>query len=51
VLIYAPEEKRRYFAQPKGYQVMPDEESFSFQRATLQVTPTQIISHQNARVH
>ena len=30
-LDYAPEEKRRYFAQLKGYQVMPDEELFSFQ--------------------
>jgi formylmethanofuran dehydrogenase subunit E len=49
--IYAPEEKRRYFAQLKGYQVMPDEELFSFQRVELQIPPKQTVSHQNARAH
>lgn len=50
-LTYAPEEKRRYFAQLQGYQIMPDDELFSFQRVELQIPPTQIISHQNARAH
>ncbi len=51
VLIYAPQEKRRYFAQPKGYQVMPDEELFSLQRVARQIPPTQTVSHQNVRAH
>jgi formylmethanofuran dehydrogenase subunit E len=46
---FAPEEKRRYFAQLQGYQVMPDEELFIFQSVELQTPATQIISHQNAR--
>jgi formylmethanofuran dehydrogenase subunit E len=49
-LVYAPEEKRRYFAQLKGYQVMPNEELLNFQQVELQISPMQIISHQNARV-
>ena len=48
-LDYVPGEKRRYFAQLQGYQVMPDEELFNFQWVDL-VTPADvIISHQNAR--
>jgi formylmethanofuran dehydrogenase subunit E len=50
-LEYAPDEKRRYFAQLQGYQVMPDEELFSFQRVEIQVPPLQVISHPNARAH
>lgn len=50
-LTYAPEEKRRYFAQLKGYQMMPDEELFIFQWVEMQTPPSQIISHQNARAH
>ena len=46
---YALEEKRRYFAQLQGYQVMPDEELFIFQWVELQTPASQIISHQNAR--
>ncbi len=49
-LEYAPEEKRHYFAQLKGYQVMPDEELFSFQHVELEIPPLQIISHQYRRV-
>jgi formylmethanofuran dehydrogenase subunit E len=49
-LAYAPEEKRHYFAQLKGYQVMPDEELFSFQRVQLVTPARQIMSRQNARV-
>ena len=48
-LVYAPGVKRRYFAQLKGYQVMPVEELFSFQEFKLLVPPEQIISHPNAR--
>src|SRR4030042_2462397 len=48
-LVYAPAEKRRYFAQLQGYQVMPDEELFNFQWVELRIPASQIISHQNAR--
>ena len=46
---YVPGEKRRYFAQLQGYQVMPDEELFSFTIVELSTPAAQIISHQNAR--
>jgi formylmethanofuran dehydrogenase subunit E len=46
---YAPEEKRHYFAQLKGYQVMPDDELFKFQKVELLTAASLIISHQNAR--
>jgi formylmethanofuran dehydrogenase subunit E len=49
-LVYAPEEKRHYFAQLEGYQRMPDEELFSFQQVELQIPAMEIISHQYARV-
>jgi formylmethanofuran dehydrogenase subunit E len=48
-LAYAPNEQRRYFAQLQGYQVMPDEELFNFQRVELQTPAKKLISHQNAR--
>lgn len=48
-LDYAQQEKRRYFAQLEGYQVMPDGELFSFQCVELCIPATQIISHRNAR--
>ncbi len=47
---YAPDEKRRYFAQLQGYQVMPDEELFSFQPVELLILPGVLLSHPNARV-
>jgi formylmethanofuran dehydrogenase subunit E len=47
--VYAPEEKRRYFAQLVGYQQMPDEELFNFHEVELRTPAEQIISHQNAR--
>ena len=50
-LEYAQNEKRRYFAQLQGYQVMPDEELFSFQLVELLIPPVQVISHPNARAH
>jgi formylmethanofuran dehydrogenase subunit E len=46
---YAPEEKRKYFAQLQGYQVMPEDELFSFIKVQLTTPAAQIISHQNAR--
>lgn len=48
-LVYAPQEKRRYYAQLEGYQIMPEEELFNFQEAVLTTPAEQIISHQNAR--
>jgi len=48
-LEYAPAEKRRYFAQLQGYQVMPDEELLIVQQVELHNPASQIISHQNAR--
>jgi formylmethanofuran dehydrogenase subunit E len=46
---YAPNEHRHYFAQLKGYQVMPDEELFTYQMVKLYIPASEIISHQNAR--
>ncbi len=46
---FAPGETRRYFAQLKGYEVMPDEELFNIQKVELKTAPTQIMSHQIAR--
>jgi formylmethanofuran dehydrogenase subunit E len=48
-LAYAPQEKRHYFAQLKGYQLMPDEELFTFTEVELVTSAQQIISHQKAR--
>ncbi len=48
-LVYAPGEKRHYFAQLKGYQVMPEDELFILQNVELLTPASQIISHQNAR--
>jgi formylmethanofuran dehydrogenase subunit E len=48
-LDYAPDEKRHYFAQLKGYQVMPEEELFSIKEVELVTPAQQIISHQQAR--
>ncbi len=48
-LEYASQEKRNYFAQLKGYQLMPDDELFSFQRVDLVIPAGQIMSRQSAR--
>jgi formylmethanofuran dehydrogenase subunit E len=48
-LDYAPDEKRKYFAQLQGYQVMPGDELFSFMKVELTTPAVQIISHQTAR--
>jgi formylmethanofuran dehydrogenase subunit E len=50
-LEYSSEDHRHYFAQLKGYQVMPDEELFTFQRVKLLIPASQIISRQNARAY
>jgi len=41
---YAPGEKRHYFAQLQGYQVMPAEELLSIQPVTLAMPVAQIVS-------
>lgn len=46
---YAVQERRHYFAQLKGYQVMPEDELFSFQWVELVTPAVQIMSRQNAR--
>ncbi len=43
-LLYAPHEKRHYFAQLEGYQVMPENELFRFQEVTLQPSLEAILS-------
>jgi len=48
-LLYASEEKRRYYAQLKGYQRMPAEELFSFQTVELQVPLAHLLSRPNMR--
>jgi formylmethanofuran dehydrogenase subunit E len=48
-LEYAPEEKRHYFAQLKGYQIMPVQELFNIREVELVNPAQQIISHQKAR--
>jgi formylmethanofuran dehydrogenase subunit E len=48
-LEYAPGEKRHYFAQLKGYQMMPEEVLFSFQPVKLVTPAAQIMSRQTAR--
>jgi formylmethanofuran dehydrogenase subunit E len=47
--LYAPAEKRHYFAQLASYQEMPDEELFNFQWVELVAPASQIMSHQDAR--
>ena len=46
---YAQNEKKHYFAQLTGYQRMPVEELFCFQRVKLVTPAAQIMSRQNAR--
>jgi formylmethanofuran dehydrogenase subunit E len=47
---YAPEIKARYYAQLKGYQLMPDLELFTFQPVNLQPSLQTIISKAGLRV-
>lgn len=48
---YAPAERRHYFAQLKGYQVMPVEELFSLARVLLTPSVEQIVSRAGVRVN
>jgi formylmethanofuran dehydrogenase subunit E len=50
-LLYEPGESRRYFAQLKAYQRMPDEELLSFQAVQLLTPVSQIISRPGVRVN
>jgi formylmethanofuran dehydrogenase subunit E len=48
--MYAPGEKRRYFAQLCAYQIMPDEELFRIQEVRLHRSVQSIISRAGFRV-
>jgi formylmethanofuran dehydrogenase subunit E len=48
-LTYAPYVKKKYYAQLKGYQVMPERELFSFQEVTLNPSLEAIISRPGVR--
>src|SRR5689334_5249031 len=43
--LYAPEEKRHYFAQMQAYQVMPDDELLTVEEVALNLPIHEIISH------
>lgn len=49
--VYAPEEKRHYFAQMQAYQIMPDEELMNIQEVTLNFSLDELISHSGKRVN
>lgn len=49
-MIYAPEEKRHYFAQMQAYQIMPDEELMNVQEVVLNLSVDELISHSGKRV-
>ena len=49
-MIYAPEEKRHYFAQMQAYQIMPDEELMNVQEVILNLSLDELISHSGKRV-
>jgi formylmethanofuran dehydrogenase subunit E len=46
---YAPEVKQKYYAQLKGYQIMPDAELFSFQEVVLDPSLEALISRPGVR--
>ncbi len=48
---YVPDEKRHYFAQLRGYQVMPDEELLHIQAVELSTPIETIISRAGVRVN
>ena len=48
-LAYAPGVKKKYYAQLKGYQVMPDEELFNFQEVELDPALGALISRPGVR--
>ena len=48
---YAPGESRHYFAQLKGYQIMPDDELLTIQSVQLTTPVSKIISRPGVRVN
>ena len=48
---YAPHEKRRWYAQLDGYQVMPDDELFMMQEVTLSTPVENLIGRPGVRVN
>lgn len=50
-LDYAPDEPRHYFAQLRGYRLMPDDELFSITSVTLSPNIGQIVSQPGVRVN
>jgi formylmethanofuran dehydrogenase subunit E len=50
-LDYAPNEKRHYFAQLAGYQVMPEEELFSMMPVALNSSVEELISRAGVRTN
>ncbi len=48
--LYAPDEERHYFAQLRGYQLMPDEELFAMQEVVLEPSLATLISRPGVRV-
>lgn len=48
---YCPEEHRRYFAQLRAYQIMPDDELFTTQKVTLTQQIKDIIGRPGIRVN
>jgi formylmethanofuran dehydrogenase subunit E len=48
---YAPDEPRHYFAQLRGYQVMPDEELLTIQPVQLTKSVAAIVSRAGVRVN
>ncbi len=48
---YAPTEQKRYYAQLKGYQFMPDEELLTIQPVVLTTPINQIVSRAGVRVN
>ncbi|HJS19183.1 MAG TPA: FmdE family protein [Anaerolineales bacterium] len=48
---YVPEEKRHYFAQLLGYQIMPDEELLHVEDVTLNISVARIISYSGIRIN
>lgn len=49
--VYAPEEKRHYFAQLAAYQVMPDSELLSIQEVYLNTPVEVLVSRPGVRVY
>jgi len=49
--LYAPEEKRHYFAQMQAYQTMPEDELLSVEDVTLNISIEEIVSHSGIHVN